>query len=342
MELANFEGTLCREEEEEEDQAEHIESSNANFSSIVGKFGKIVVPLDHITNRADLSVAKIAITTEKLTKFNEEILVEADGQYYQVGIIEYEDEPWFPFKFDEEEQPYADSDREGKDELMISESENSNFNDDEEGVSGTWINDIEEVGEVKLTETPTNSCESDTLGPEVENMGVETSIKFQAKSNINGHIIRFAALPNQMDPHNLGSSRTATFPTVLAQSRCFGPFPSFVSTPQATSQLNSENGQNRDQIRFSLKRRRLHRSPSGEILPSFPTFPLIFDNEDNQAPNIASFPIDAQPNDPANLDVETPEIEATTVVASLIGFEIEPNNNILAEVLGVSGVNNAP
>ncbi|CAI9269129.1 unnamed protein product [Lactuca saligna] len=126
--------------------------SNTNFSSIVGKFGKIVVPLDHITNRVDLSVAKIAITTEKLTKFNEEILVEADGQYYQVGIIEYEDEPWFPFKFDEEEQPYADSDREGKDESMISESENSDSNDDEEGVSGTWINDIEE-GEIAQEDT---------------------------------------------------------------------------------------------------------------------------------------------------------------------------------------------
>lgn len=100
--------------------------NNSNFSAIGGKFGKIVVPIDHITSRVDLSVVKLAILTDKLTKINDEIQVEVDGRSFHVGIVEYEDEPWFPFKFDNEEHPYEDQvlDDKTENESMVSESNN--------------------------------------------------------------------------------------------------------------------------------------------------------------------------------------------------------------------------
>ncbi|CAI9293108.1 unnamed protein product [Lactuca saligna] len=45
--------------------------NNSNFSAIVGKIRKIMGPIDHITNRVDLSVVKLAILTDKLTKLND-------------------------------------------------------------------------------------------------------------------------------------------------------------------------------------------------------------------------------------------------------------------------------
>ncbi|CAI9268894.1 unnamed protein product [Lactuca saligna] len=125
--------------------------NNSNFSTIVRKIGKIVVPIDHITNRVYLFVVKLAILTDKLTKLNKEIQVEADSRSFHVGIVEYEDKPWFPFKFDNEEHPYEDQDLDDQteNEFMVSESKhwNSTKEDEDEGAFATWINEMEE-GEI--------------------------------------------------------------------------------------------------------------------------------------------------------------------------------------------------
>nr|KAJ0208013.1 hypothetical protein LSAT_V11C500256110 [Lactuca sativa] len=39
-------------------------------------------------------------------KLNEIVNVEVDGKSFTVGVVEYEDDPWFPFKFDDEREPY--------------------------------------------------------------------------------------------------------------------------------------------------------------------------------------------------------------------------------------------
>ena len=129
-------------------------------------------------------------------------------------------------------------------------------------------------------ELPTKTCELDTQGPNFKNGGDEMSTKFQENSNDVGNTNQVAAPTNQtdltsLDPQDLGSTWNVTFPAMLAQSGWFGPFLLFVSPPHPMGQQKSEDGQCNDRVLSSLKRRRLHRSPSGELMPPFPAFPLI-------------------------------------------------------------------
>ncbi|CAI9271455.1 unnamed protein product [Lactuca saligna] len=275
--------------------------NNSNFSAIGEKFGKIVVPIDHITNRIELSVVKLAILTNKLTKINEEIQVEADGRSFHVGIIEYEDEPWFSFKFDNEEHPYEDQvlDDKTENESMVSESNNWNSTEEDEGVSATWINDMEE-GEIVQDRNPnsliyhteektneggddrtmpctvagddtdhhqrttlaTKTIDSGEERPILEKGVYEATLNFQDNSKDNGKTDRVVALDNQTDPipsdlQTLGLMKIVNFPASLAQSGCFGHFPSFNYTPPSVGQHSLDNGH----ACSSLKRRRLQCSP---------------------------------------------------------------------------------
>ncbi|CAH1412378.1 unnamed protein product [Lactuca virosa] len=371
--------------------------NNSNFSDVVGKFGKIAVPIDHITSRVDLSVVKLAILTDKLTKLNEEIQVEADGRSFHVGIVEYEDEPWFPFKFDNEEHPYEDQvlDDKTESESMVSESNNWNSTEEDEGVSATWINDMEE-GEIvqdgnpnspiypteekaneggddltlpctvagddtnhhQRTVSAVKTGDSGEERPILEKGVYEATLNFQDNSKDNGKTDRAAALDNQTDPtpsdlQTLGPLKIVNFPASLAQSGCFGPFPSFNSTPPPAGQHSLDNGH----VRSSLKRRRLQRSPPSELttlilittlfqVPEIsrpPPFIVSTTNTDEptQVPQpIAGQNIDVLNHELTDLVVESTEIEVTAAVGSLIRFEIEPNNRILAEILGASGEHN--
>ncbi|CAI9278586.1 unnamed protein product [Lactuca saligna] len=80
--------------------------SESNFSAIVEKFGKIIILFDHIAERLDLSVVKIGILIEEKKKINEVIRVEVGAEIFDVGVVGYEDELWFPFKFEDGDQPY--------------------------------------------------------------------------------------------------------------------------------------------------------------------------------------------------------------------------------------------
>ncbi|CAH1420761.1 unnamed protein product [Lactuca virosa] len=113
-----------------------------NFSAIVHKFGKIIVPFDHIEDRLDLSVVKVGILTGMKKKINEVIRIEAEGKIFDFGVVEYEDEPWFPFKFENEDQPY-----ESESNYATSEVEPDDDAEDEEGISNTWVDEVED-GEI--------------------------------------------------------------------------------------------------------------------------------------------------------------------------------------------------
>lgn len=70
--------------------------------------------------------------------------------------------------------------------------------------------------------------------------------------------------------------------------------------------------------------------------------PFIVPTTNTDEPTQAPQPIVVQNNESTNLVVESTEIEATAAVGSLIGFEIDPNNRILTEFLGVSSEHNVP
>lgn len=119
-----------------------------------------------------------------------------------------------------------------------------------------------------------SSVKTDDSGEErpiFENRVYEATLNFQENSKDNGKTDRVAALDNQTNPtssnpHILGPKTSVNFPASLAQFGCFGNFPSFNSTPPPVVQQSTDNGQ----LRSSLKRRRLHRSPSSELTTSIP------------------------------------------------------------------------
>ncbi|KAI3521228.1 hypothetical protein L1887_10689 [Cichorium endivia] len=109
-----------------------------NFSKIVGNFGRVVNPFDGIYDRRDLSMGKVGVVTSRRVWINEELLVEAGGKTFKVGVVEYTDD-WSPFH----EFPY-DKTVEYEDEAEEDEDE-----EESEGISETWVGmeDDREEGE---------------------------------------------------------------------------------------------------------------------------------------------------------------------------------------------------
>ncbi|CAI9275320.1 unnamed protein product [Lactuca saligna] len=138
--------------------------NESNFKAILAKYGKIVAPCDKIQDRMDLSVAKLSILTSEKRKLNEIVNAEVDGKPFTVGVVEYEDEPWFPFKFDDEEEPYesqsdvnssSDEDYDGEDDKEYSDGAKSDAdmkeNEVEEGEIVAEEFDDEDDKEYTLT-----------------------------------------------------------------------------------------------------------------------------------------------------------------------------------------------
>ncbi|KAL4571946.1 hypothetical protein LXL04_018714 [Taraxacum kok-saghyz] len=72
---------------------------DANFASIAGRFGKLLVSGGAFWNLIDVSHGKICVLTSSLTKLNEELLVSLGGPQFKIGVFEIEDswEPFSPF-----------------------------------------------------------------------------------------------------------------------------------------------------------------------------------------------------------------------------------------------------
>lgn len=76
-------------------------------------------------------------------RINEKIFVSFEGELIKLGIIEF-DEYWFPFKFDPNEDYYE------KEELS-EDGGTDEENDDEDGISDTWMQEVDgekEEGEI--------------------------------------------------------------------------------------------------------------------------------------------------------------------------------------------------
>ncbi|CAH1431072.1 unnamed protein product [Lactuca virosa] len=124
--------------------------STCNFSIIAEKFGKIIDPFDDFHHRIDLSCVKIGIRTDRCDRINE-VIVPADGRnLIKVGLIEF-DEDWFPFRFDSSEDYYESND--------VSEDKLNGDEEDDEGISDTWMANEEpeiEDGEIVIETNTTD------------------------------------------------------------------------------------------------------------------------------------------------------------------------------------------
>ncbi|CAH1451513.1 unnamed protein product [Lactuca virosa] len=219
-------------------------------------------------------------------KINEEIRVEAGGKTFDVGVVEYEDKPWFPFRFNNIEQPYeyySDANADHESEVADSDKDEEMVNsEDEEGISDTWIDDIEDgkivgdgnkkidsrnrggAGDVTssgVQKTVTDSSQASPAILETQQPGVHSNEEVAAplldetviindkktcdkKINEYGQVTADSNKPVDcnMEQTSLGLPRPTSFPPRLAQSGCFGPFPYTRSTPSPNDQASQLQG----------------------------------------------------------------------------------------------------
>ncbi|CAH1431489.1 unnamed protein product [Lactuca virosa] len=64
------------------------------------RFGKTIIPFDEVNHRIDLSCPKIGILTYKRARINEEFTAIFKGKMLKLGIIEFDEEYWVPFRWD--------------------------------------------------------------------------------------------------------------------------------------------------------------------------------------------------------------------------------------------------
>ncbi|CAH1420762.1 unnamed protein product [Lactuca virosa] len=140
---------------------------------------------------------------------------------------------------------------------------------------------------------------------------------------------------SNLDHSLMGSRKPSSFPTNLAQSGCFGSFPSKVITSPLTEQAieNQVNGMGRS----GKKRRSLSRSSTNE-LSKFPVHNL-FGVGDGHSSEVGSPRLNSSSPKltEANKVPRISEIEVTVEVGAMIGFEIDASNKLLVEILGVNG-----
>ncbi|KAL4592419.1 hypothetical protein LXL04_005413 [Taraxacum kok-saghyz] len=70
---------------------------DSNFAAVLEDFGKVMVYPGSFWNSSDISAGKLCILTEYRMKINEEIETLLNGNRYQVGVMEIEDD-WVPFR----------------------------------------------------------------------------------------------------------------------------------------------------------------------------------------------------------------------------------------------------
>ncbi|KAL4563715.1 hypothetical protein LXL04_027760 [Taraxacum kok-saghyz] len=124
-----------------------------NCKAIIKEFGKLLIPFGEIRNRTDLSCITLGITTDSVKRINEAVLVETEGRQIKIGVVEFEKDGWFPFRFEIEEQPFK-SEPEKQEKTMeekMEDSENGNLS----GIPDNWNNDVEE-GEITGEEEEVN------------------------------------------------------------------------------------------------------------------------------------------------------------------------------------------
>ncbi|CAI9298523.1 unnamed protein product [Lactuca saligna] len=192
---------------------------------------------------------KIDIFTEEKKK-NDVIKVEVVGKTFEVGVVEYEDEPWFPFKFDNDEQTYESNfDNKSDYSTTVAEGDDDGISsEEEERISDTSMDGVEEgkiVGdgnnqndnpinpyqaspiilESQKAPPPTGVGEAEPSHAETEVINVNETC--DGKLIESGRVIGNQSKTTEIGTYSslMGSPRPIPFPSNFAQSRCFGPFP---------------------------------------------------------------------------------------------------------------------
>ncbi|KAI3498653.1 hypothetical protein L1887_34430 [Cichorium endivia] len=314
-----------------------------NFSRIAGSFGKVINPFDYIHGRSDWSKGKVGIITCRRTWINEEIIVEAAGKMYRVGVVESTDD-WSPFR----SLPF---------DKTISDEDEGDEDDDSDAISDTWANmeaDEPEEGEIrpvndkvnsavnspaipppnKPAEVPTDEPRSPMVGCRIEEeeaciLGDKTPTLEQTTREKN---------QNGPEGRNWVGHETNGLLKDLVPLGCFGPFPANFNNKGSSG--NSRKGRKSKRRRADSEGRSY--SPMIQSLLS-PVNNCRSDSIDlNANPAISDHGVaqESSVEDGGEVSVSpvVDEIRETIAVGNEIGFQIEEGNVLISKVVEGDGV----
>lgn len=324
----------------------------SNFEVITQEFGKTIAPFEDIPNRVDLSHVKMGILTNRKSRINEEIHVAFENKVYTLGIIEF-DEDWFPFNFDPSEDVYE------KSNAIEEEMEEGEFRIETQRIDGDMGNDTENPPEndmVPTTAVGMSNLEDEQSHGEGTRMIEPTMMEDVATprnmdtltldgSNHNaGHVITNPGAPTTTDP-TLKNREPSNGPPRVG---CFGFFSPILEPSNSSHHFRTDESNG--------KRRRVLSRENGSKIPSIPPMPSL-PNQD--LPPLPASPPAERSNSlidlntpPANqaMVMEVEDAEATQVseriktakIGNELGFDIDPDDPILREVMGEDGENLVP
>ncbi|KAL4567770.1 hypothetical protein LXL04_023363 [Taraxacum kok-saghyz] len=130
-----------------------------NFEEITRGFGRTIAPFNEIHHRIDLSCVKIGIMTSRKSRINEEVQVVIEKKLINMGIIEFDEDYWFPFLFDPRKNFLVDA--YGKD--VASNEPQASVDKEDELENGEIPADKEPVNRTQEAEkTTTETIETDS------------------------------------------------------------------------------------------------------------------------------------------------------------------------------------
>lgn len=331
-----------------------------NFSTIASKFGKVIVPFESIFDRKDLSMGKVGVITSMKNWINEEVKIGVDGVVYNVGVVEYTDD-WSPFKpcqFDKVEKE--------------SESEESETDNEDDGVSETWIpedeNDLEE-GEFCSDRTPESQLKKTYKHAEFGNSPVIVGNTKDASVELNGVIpqnevnegsvresVGISHVKNVVSPTENDGGIIRTDPSDVGldsalnanglnvnfdPSMSSSPAPNNSNASISYSPPNSERCCTEPKSK-RRKRRRGSRSPRNGDASSRDNCPIQKSQDPNSLNGNEVLDLNKDPmlsgSSEGSGETTSNEIIQTVAIGSEIGFQMGAGNPILTEVVGGMGV----
>ncbi|KAI3500438.1 hypothetical protein L1887_36259 [Cichorium endivia] len=320
--------------------------SEKNFAAITDNFGTTIAPFDEIYNRVDLSHAKIGILTARRSRINEEVMCSIDGKTFKIGVIEFDDSYWFPFKFDPPP------------EVNTNESSDDDDIDDEDDEHGEPV-----IGDVGDSGVPRNYHNIPIRSEEQKSEDKVFSVSKTAdmgdphnseveESSFNGKVGE--SIPTQIVQPN-GSNFLDVGPfNELIKDRCFGPFPS----PTIATMGNPIDP---DVQRFEVdgsgsKRRRLSKATSrisslpienSHLVTNLENFlfppPVVNLNVEHGTHPPTPFDLNKRCNSSSsesttsNRNTMSYEIRKTVEIGKKIGLGISTEDPILQEILRGDG-----
>ncbi|KAI3510782.1 hypothetical protein L1887_17919 [Cichorium endivia] len=289
-----------------------------NFSSIAGKFGKVINPFDTIENRPDYSMGKVGVLTSYNKWINEHVKISCNGVVSYVGVVEYTDDwsPFTPQPFDQVEE--------------LDEDDNNSENteeDTEDMISDTWMEDkvgevdeVEEEEEGEFRPDETHSRNAQENSPVINSPQNNQDNNTQVQSPIR------AAQPPQANEPLEGLNEFQQLK--VNNNEATSPETSVQAKDGTTDIPIAVNSQTQDKGPMAESEPKTDFGPVQDLVPlgCFGPFPGV-------PPDIHITPI-------SHPEVETSNATAADKIAEIgqaVGFQIEPDNPSLKENTGDNG-----